>query len=88
MTHTLTANNPVARRNSRIAILRGMKTRMINLRIDEQEIKEKLLNVCLYRWALTTRSANDYLKVVMIPTDYSEEKMLAFKEEQLTTTSV
>lgn len=86
MTHTLTANNPVARRNTRIATLRGLKTRMEKLSMTEQEIKEKLLNVCLYQWALTVRSANDYLKVVMIPADYSEEKLLKFKEDCLVPT--
>lgn len=84
MTHTHTANNPVYRRDMRIGQLRSLKSRMQKLNFSTDEIKEKLTNTCLFKWNLTTRSANDYVKVAMMENTTEQlDALLAYKEKLL-----
>lgn len=78
---TRTHNNPVYIRDVRIAKLRELKTRMQKLSMSKDEIMEKLLTHCLFRYNLTTRTANDYVKVAMLNPDENLEQLLKFKEE-------
>lgn len=85
MTHTHTPNNPVYQRNVRVAKLKELKTRMERLNFSKIEIIDKLTNTCLFKWNLTSRSANDYVKVAMMSIDDRLESLLEYKEKLLET---
>lgn len=78
---TQTHNNPVYIRNTRIAKLRELKTRMVRLNYSSKEIAERLTNHCLYQWHLTNRTANDYVKVANMSFDDDLPSLLAHKEK-------
>lgn len=83
MTHTHTPNNPVYQRNTRVAKLKELKTRMERLNFSRNEIIDKLTNTCLFKWNLTIRSANDYVRVAMMSIDDRLESLLEYKEKLL-----
>ena len=60
---------------------------MQKVNYSEKEIIEKLTNHCLFRWSLTLRTSNDYVKVAMMSFDDALEPLLRFREQEIELTT-